>query len=251
MLLHPTLETLAHLRLDGMLKALQEQLQMPEIQTLSFEERLGLLLDRELTTRENRRLKTRLKQAKLREPAAIEDLDYRTHRGLDKALMSRLATGQWIGEHLNVILTGPTGVGKTWIACALANKACRDGFTVRYLRLPRLLQDLAMARAEGRYTKLLAELARTELLVLDDWGLAPLNDEQRRDLLEILDDRFKRRATLVTSQLPVTLWHDYLGDPTLADAILDRLVHCAYKINLTGDSMRKHTTRLTDDPALA
>ncbi|MFB1505791.1 IS21-like element helper ATPase IstB [Thiocapsa sp. C2-2m] len=251
MLLHPTLETLAQLRLDGMLKALQEQVDMPQIQTLSFEERLGLLLDRELTTRENRRLKTRLKQAKLREPAAIEDLDYRTHRGLDKALMSRLATGQWIGEHLNVILTGPTGVGKTWIACALANKACRDGFTVRYLRLPRLLQDLAMARAEGRYTKLLADLARTDLLVLDDWGLAPLNDEQRRDLLEILDDRFKRCATLVTSQLPVTLWHDYLGDPTLADAILDRLVHCAYKINLTGDSMRKHASGLTDDPALA
>jgi DNA replication protein DnaC len=251
MLRHPTLETLAQLRLDGMLKALQEQLEMPEIQTLGFEERLGLLLDRELSTRENRRLQTRLKQAKLREPAAIEDLDYRTRRGLDKALMSRLATGQWIGEHLNVILTGPTGVGKTWIACALAHKACRDGFTVRYLRLPRLLQDLAMARAEGRYTKLLAELARTELLVLDDWGLAPLNDEQRRDLLEILDDRFKTRATLVTSQLPVAHWHDDLGDPTLADAILDRLVHCAYKINLTGESMRKHSTGLTDDPALA
>ncbi|WP_373506523.1 IS21-like element helper ATPase IstB [Thiocapsa sp.] len=251
MLRHPTLDTLAQRRLDGMLKALQEQLEMPEIQTFGFEERLGLLLDRELSTRANRRLKTRLKQAKLREQAAIEDLDYRARRGLDKTLMSRLATGQWIGEHLNVILTGPTGVGKTWIACALANKACRDGFTVRYLRLPRLLQDLAMARAEGRYTKLLAELARTELPVLDDWGLAPLNDEQRRDLLEILDDRFKTRATLVTSQLPVGLWHDDLGDPTLADAILDRLVHCAYKINLTGDSMRKHATGLTDDPALA
>jgi DNA replication protein DnaC len=155
-------------------KPLKEQLQMPEIQTLGFEERLGLLLDRELSIRENRRLQTRLKQAKLRESAAIEDLDYRVHRGLDKALMSRLAGSQWIREHLNVIITGPTGVGKTWIACALAHKACRDGFTVRYQRLPRLLQDLAIARAEGRYTKLLTELARTELLVLDDWGLAVL-----------------------------------------------------------------------------
>jgi DNA replication protein DnaC len=165
--------------------------------------------------------------------------------------MSRLGTGQWIGEHLNVIITGAIGVGTTWIACALAHKACRDGFTVRYLRLPHLLQDLAMARAEGRYTQLLAELARSELLVLDDWGLAPLNDEQRRDLLEILDDRFKTCATLVTSQLPVAHWHDYLGDPTPADAILDRLVHRAYKISLTGESMRKLAARLTDDPARA
>jgi len=251
MLIHPTLELLQRLRLSGMYKALQEQLQLPETDSLSFEERLGLLLERELTERETRRLRARLKQAKLREQAAIEDLNYRTHRGLDKGLMTRLASCQWIGEHLNVLITGPTGVGKTWIACALAHKACREGFSARYLRLPRLLEELGIARADGRYPKLLAELARTDLLVLDDWGLTPLNDEQRRDLLEILDDRFNTRSTLVTSQLPIPHWHDYLGDPTLADAILDRLVHCAYKLSLSGESMRKHTAELTHSPALA
>jgi DNA replication protein DnaC len=213
MLIHPTLEILQRLRLRGMYKALQEQLQLPETDALSFEERLGLLLEREVTERESRRLRTRLKQAKLREHAAIEDIDYRANRGLDKGLMTRLASCQWIGEHLNVLITGPTGVGKTWIACALANKACREGYTARYLRLPRLLQELGIARADGRYPKLLAELAKTDLLVLDDWGLTPLNDEQRRDLLEILDDRFNARYTLVTSQLPITHWHEYLADP--------------------------------------
>ncbi len=251
MLIHPTLEILQRLRLTGMYKALQEQLQMPETDALSFEERLGLLLDREVTERDTRRLKTRLKQAKLRENAAIEDLDYRTGRRLDKALMTRLAGCQWIREHLNVLITGPTGVGKTWIGCALANKACREGFTVRYLRLPRLLQELGIARADGRYPKLLAELARTDLLVLDDWGLTPLNDEQRRDLLEILDDRYNARSTLVTSQLPVAHWHEYLADPTLADAILDRLVHCAYKLELSGESLRKRTADLTQEATLA
>jgi DNA replication protein DnaC len=251
MLIHPTLETLQSLRLRGMFKALQEQLQLPETDALSFEERLGLLLEREVTERETRRLRTRLKQARLRENAAIEDIDYRANRGLDKGLMTRLASCQWIGEHLNVLITGPTGVGKTWIACALANKACREGLSVRYLRLPRLLQELGIARADGRYPKLLAELAKTDLLVLDDWGLTPLNDEQRRDLLEILDDRFNARSTLVTCQLPIAHWHEYLADPTLADAILDRLVHCAYKLNLSGESLRKRAANLTPEPALA
>jgi DNA replication protein DnaC len=250
MLIHPTLELLQRLRLTGMYKALQEQLQMPDSESLSFEERLALLLEREMTERETRRLKTRLKQAKLRENAAVEDLDYRARRGLDKALMTRLASCQWIGEHLNVLITGPTGVGKTWIACALAQKACREGFSARYLRLPRLLQQLGIARADGSYPKLLAEIARIDLLVLDDWGLTPLNDEQRRDLLEILDDRFNARSTLVTSQLPISHWHEYLADPTLADAILDRLVHSAYKLDLRGESMRKKAADLTTEPEL-
>lgn len=218
---------------------------------LSFEERLGLLLDREASERATRRLRTRLKQARLRPNAAIEDLDYRHQRGLDRALMLRLAGCQWLGEHLNVLITGPTGVGKTWIACALANKACREGFSARYLRLPRLLQDLGIARADGRYPKVLAELANTDLLVLNDWGLAPTTDEQRRDLLEILDDRCNARSTLVTSQLPLAHWHDALGDPTLADATLDRLVHRAYKLELRGESRRKPAVELTAEPVPA
>ncbi|MBK1733625.1 IS21-like element helper ATPase IstB [Thiococcus pfennigii] len=247
MLLHPTLERLQQLRLPGMARALQEQLQQPDIAALSFEERLALLLEREATERENRRLKTRLKQAKLRQQAAVEDIDYRTARGLDKALMARLATGQWLAEHLNVLITGPTGVGKSYLACALANQACRLGYTARYRRLPRLLEELGIARADGRYSKLLAELAKTDLLVLDDWGLTPMNNEQRRDLLEILDDRCTTRSTLVTSQLPLEHWHEYLADPTLADAILDRLVHAAYKLTLRGESLRRRTSKLTQE----
>lgn len=240
MLIHPTLEKLQSLRLTGMIKALEEQLSMSEgLEDLGFAERLGLLVDREMTERENRRLKTRLEKARLRQAAAVEDVDLRTPRGLDRSLFMTLCSCQWIRQHLNLLITGPTGAGKSFLACALAQKACREGFTAIYHRVPRLLAELGTARADGRYPKLLAGLARADLLVLDDWGLHPLSDPQRRDLLEILEDRYACRSTLVTSQLPVATWHDAIGDATLADALLDRLVHNAYQLPLKGESMRK------------
>lgn len=250
MLHHPTLDKLQQLRLTGMHKALREQQDLPEIDELSFEERLGLLADRELTERDDRRLQTRLRQAKLKQNACLEDIDYRTPRGLDKGLITQLATGQWLRDRLNAILVGPTGVGKTWIACALAHHACRQGYSVRYLRLPRLFEELRLAHADGSYPKLMKTLAKTDLLLLDDWGLTHLDAEARRDLLELLDDRHGHRSTLVTSQLPVDHWHEIIGDPTLADAILDRLVHNAYRITLKGESMRKRKAKkLTSTPS--
>ncbi len=245
MLTHPTLDKLQTLKFTGMATALAEQLQMPDIEELAFEERLGLLIDREITERENRRLSSRLRRARLKHNAALEDIDYRHPRGLDKSLIQSLAACRWVTEHLNILITGPTGVGKTWLACALAQKACREGYTALYLRLPRLLQEMAITKGDGRYPKLLTALARTDVLVLDDWGLAKLTGEQRRDLLEILEDRHGVRSTLATSQLPIEKWHDLIGDPTLADAILDRLVHNAYKIQLKGGSLRKRKANLT------
>jgi DNA replication protein DnaC len=245
MLNHPTLDKLNTLKFTGMAKALSEQMALPEIEQLSFEERLGLLVDREMTVRDDRRLKTRLRKAKLKQNACIEDIDYRHTRGLDRSLITDLASCQWIRKHLNLLITGPTGVGKTWIACALAQKACREGVTAQYLRLPRLLHELPIAKGDGRYSKLLVSLAKVDVLIFDDWGLSKLNAEQRRDLLEILEDRHDSRSTIVTSQLPIDKWHQYIGDPTLADAILDRLVHNAYKINLRGESMRKRKAKLT------
>lgn len=239
MLTHPLLEQLQKMRLTGMHKALQEQMQMDACQSMTFEERLGLMLDREVTERENRRLQTLLRKAKLHQQAAIEDLDHHTPRSLDRQLMTRLRSMQWVRERLNLLVTGPTGIGKSWIACALGNKACREGLSTRYFRLSRLFQALQLARADGTWTKLLRELARTDLLILDDWGLTPIQDEQRRDLLEIMDDRFNAKSTLIASQLPIDHWHDYIGDSTLADAILDRLVHNAYRLQLSGESMRK------------
>ena len=246
MLNHPTLDKLQNLRFTGMAKALTEQMSLSDIDQLSFEERLGLLIDREVTERDDRRLTTRLRQAKLKQNACIEDMDFKHHRGLDKALMLDLAQCLWVKKHLNVLITGPTGVGKTWIACALAQKACREGFSSLYLRLPRLLQELPIAKGDGTYIKLLNKLAKVEVLILDDWGLSTLIAEQRRDLLEILEDRHDYRSTIVTSQLPLNKWHHIIDDPTLADAILDRLVHNAYKITLKGESMRKKKALLTE-----
>ena len=245
MLTHPLLDKLQALRFNGMLTALQEQIDTADIQRLSFEERLGLLIDREMTERDNRRLKTRLRKARLRINACVEDVDFRHKRGLDKALFMQLAGCQWIKEANNVIIVGPTGVGKTYLACALAQKACRQGFSALYRRLPRLLQELALAKGDGRYEKLLKGFARTDLLVIDDWGLSKLIKEQRHDLLEIFEDRHGLRSTLIAGQLPIENWHDLIGDATLADAILDRLVHNAYKLNLKGESMRKTRSKLT------
>ncbi len=249
MLRHATLDQLAELKLHGMAKAFEEQLSMTDVRDLSFEERLGLLVEREATERASRRLTTRLRKAKLREQAALEDIDWRARRGLDKGQILRLGSCQWIREHLNVLITGKAGVGKTFLACALGHKACREGYTALYLRVPRLFRHLAVARGDGSYEKLLKSYARVDLLILDDWGLAPVGAVERRDLLEILEDRYGSRSTLVTSQLPVESWYEVLGDPTLADAILDRLVHGAYRVALTGDSMRANRSPGTGDTA--
>ena len=245
MLTHPITDKLQQMKFYGMLTAFEEQMQMADIEKLTFEDRLALLVDREMTVRENRRLKTRLRKAKLRENACIEDVDFRHPRGLDKSLFMSLADCRFIKEHNNVLIIGPTGVGKTYLACALAQNACRKGYSALYFRLPRLLHDLSIAKADGRYSSLLKSIARTDLLVLDDWGLSKFVKEQRHDLLEILEDRNGLRSTLVTSQLPVKHWHEIIADPTLADAILDRLVHNAYKLVLEGDSMRKKRSKLT------
>jgi DNA replication protein DnaC len=245
MLNNPTLEKLRSLKLSGMVKALEEQIGIPDLKELTFEQRLGLLVDREVTERQNRKLRTYLKKAKLRLNASLEDIDYRHPRGLDKSLTLSLASCQWIQEHNNILITGPTGVGKSYLACALAQKACRQDYRTLYFRLSRLLQELAMARGDGRYGKMLINLAKNDLLVIDDWGLVPLDDHGRRDILEILEDRHNVRSTIVTSQIPVQNWHEIIGDPTLADAILDRLVHNAYKITLKGESMRKKLKSLT------
>lgn len=249
MLKHPTLDKLHALKLTGMAAALANQSATTDIQELSFEERLGLLVDREMTERDNRRMSSRLRRARLRHNAILEDLDYRHSRGLDKGLIQSLAGCQWVREHLNILITGPTGVGKTWLACALAHKACREGYTAQYVRLTRLLRELTIAKGDGQYAKLLTNLAKVDVLILDDWGLMKLSAENRRDLLEVMEDRHGRRSTIATSQLPMDQWHDVIGDATLADAILDRLVHNAYKINLRGESMRKRQAKLTDTTA--
>jgi DNA replication protein DnaC len=248
MLAHPTHERLIALGLAGMAKGFEDQRRSPDVATLTFEERLGLLVDREAAERETRRLTTRLKHAALRHNASIEDVDMRTPRGLDRALFQRLVAGDWFDRHEGLLVTGPTGTGKSWLACALAHKAYRDGRRVLYHRVPRLFEALAIARGDGRHSRALKALARAELLVLDDWGLSVLTQPEREDLLEILEDRHGRSSTIVTSQVPVEQWHAVIGSPTLADAILDRLIHNAHRMELKGESMRRITARRAATP---
>jgi DNA replication protein DnaC len=242
MLIHPTIEKLKQLRLFGMAKALEEQMEMDDIENLPFDDRFGLLVDREAVERENRSLTTRLRKAKLGQKACVEDIDFKQQRGLDKSLMLRLADCQWVEKKQNLIITGPTGAGKSYLSCAFAQKACRQGYSANYFRLSRLFEELELGKGDGRYLKILNGIAKTDLLVLDDYGLRNLHEPQRHDLFEILEDRNGRKSTLVASQLPLKHWHEQIGDPTLADAILDRLVHNAHKIvlKLKGGSMRKN-----------
>jgi DNA replication protein DnaC len=242
MLNSPTLEQLHALKLGAMAAAWTEQQQQADLTALAFDERFGLLVEAEWGARENKRLARALQEAKLKLPhAAIESVDYPTRRELDKSVIRQLATCRWVQEHHNVILVGATGVGKSFLACALAHQACRKGYRAAYRRASRLFHELTLARADGSYVRLLAKLARLDVLVIDDWGLAPVQDAERRDLLEILEDRYGTRSTIITSQLPPAQWHDYLADATLADAICDRLLHNAHRLVLQGPSRRKET----------
>ncbi len=239
MLVQPTLDTLNQLKLHGMAIALSEQMTQTTAQSLPFEDRLGLLVEREMTYRENRRLTRLLQLAQLKERAALEDLDFRARRGLDRAQLASLTSCDWIRQHHNILIHGATGCGKTFLGCALAHQACRQGLSALYLRAPRLFEELGLCHADGSFRKRLAAIAKVDLVVIDDFAIAPIGARERTDLLELLDDRVGTRSTLITSQLPLEHWHEYIGDPTLADAILDRLIHSAHKIHLEGESMRK------------
>jgi len=239
MLTQPLLDKLTQLRLPAIRSGLEEQLQNPQYAELSFEDRLGLLVDLECTRRADNSLRRRIKTARFTLPATIEDLDLSPARGLERSLILELAQGEWIRRHLNILVLGPTGAGKSYMACALGHAACRQGFSVRYQRTSRLLHEIMLSHADGSYPKLLTKLARVQLLIFDDWLRDPLTPSQARDLLEILDDRYGRSSTLVATQIPIEDWHAQFPDPTLGDAILDRLVHNSYRLELKGESMRK------------
>ena len=245
MLIHQTMDKLARMKLSGLLDGLREQLESPSFRDLSFEERLGLLVDREYLLRENRRLTRRLQETRLKARAELEDVDFTARRGLEKGAFLNLAGCSWIAHHHYLIITGPTGVGKTYLACALAHKACREGHRVIYYRFSDFLRELSMSQADGSYPKLAGKIAKRDLLVVDDWLRDPVSPEHGRQILDLLDERFRNKSTLLTSQAPVPAWHERFKDPTLADAILDRVVHDAHRLELKGDSMRKSTSSLT------
>ncbi len=239
MLHQPILDRLRELGLEGMAKGFRDLASNPESRELDHAEWLGLLLDQEVTLRQQKRFEARTRTAKLRQAASMEDINYKAARGLDRTMFLRLASCDWIREHRHCLITGPCGVGKSWLACALGDKACRENFSVLYQRSTRLFAALALARGDGRYARLMRQFARVDLLILDDWGPEPLNPEQRRDLLEIIDDRYDRGSLIITSQVPVDRWYETVGDPTLAEAILDRVIHSAQRIELKGESLRK------------
>jgi len=245
MLTQQTLDKLYDMKLPAMAEAFNQQLEQPDLAELSFEDRFAMLVDRQWTFKEDRRMTRLLRIAKLKDSACIENIDFRTPRSLDRSLVVRLSGSDWIKKAQNLIILGSTGVGKTYLACALANSACRNGYSAMYKRAPRLYQEIAVARADGSYPKLMNKLSKIKLLIIDDFCIAPMNDEDRRDLLEVLEDRQSISSTIIATQVPVKNWIELIGDPTLADAILDRLVHNAHKINLKGESMRKIRSSLT------
>jgi DNA replication protein DnaC len=238
MLLEQTLQQLRTLRLHGMVNALEQQFANPEFHQLSFEERISLLIDREMLDRNNKRVTGLLRKARLRQPACVEDINYKHPRGLDKAYMATLITCDFIRHHHNLLITGLTGCGKSWLACAIGQQACRQGLSVKYIRVAKLIEELRIAHADGSYIAILNQFAKTDLLILDDFGIDQLTQQDHRDLLEIIEDRHKLKSTLITSQLGIKHWHDYIGEPTIADAIMDRLLSHAHKLELKGPSMR-------------